>query len=142
LQLSQKKDAVKPIKILFYMLIAGGLGGITNSILVWLLGTLGVTPALGFGMAPDLTFEWLFRRVFASALWGIIFFIPVYEDAPIKKGVLLSILPWLSSVLFVFPQQMHVGLFGLGFGLGTPIWTLFFAAVWGVTATLFLSWVK
>jgi len=124
------------------MLIAGGLGGITNSILVWLLGTLGVTPALGFGMAPDLTFEWLFRRVFASALWGIIFFIPVYEDAPIKKGVLLSILPWLSSVLFVFPQQMHVGLFGLGFGLGTPIWTLFFAAVWGVTATLFLSWVK
>ncbi len=124
------------------MLIAGGLGGITNSILVWLLGTLGVTPALGFGMAPDLTFEWLFRRVFASALWGIIFFIPVYEDAPIKKGALLSILPWLSSVLFVFPQQMNVGLFGLGFGLGTPVWTLFFAAVWGVTATLFLSWVK
>jgi len=124
------------------MLIAGGLGGITNSILVWLLGTLGVTPALGFGMAPDFTFEWLFRRVFASALWGIIFFIPVYEDAPIKKGALLSILPWLSSVLFVFPQQMNAGLFGLGFGLGTPIWTLFFAAVWGVTATLFLSWVK
>lgn len=124
------------------MLIAGGLGGITNSILVWLLGTLGVTPALGFGMAPDLTFEWLFRRVFASALWGIIFFIPVYENAPIKKGALLSILPWLSSVLFVFPQQMNVGLFGLGFGLGTPVWTLFFAAVWGVTATLFLSWVK
>ncbi len=133
---------MKPIKILSYMLIAGGLGGITNSILVWLLGTLGVTPALGFGMAPDLTFEWLFRRVFASALWGIIFFIPVYENAPIKKGALLSILPWLSSVLFVFPQQMNVGLFGLGFGLGTPVWTLFFAAVWGVTATLFLSWVK
>jgi len=34
---------------------------------------------------------------------------------------------------------MNVGFFGLGFGLGTPVWTLFFAAVWGVTGTLFLS---
>ncbi len=127
------------MKTLLYILIAGGLGGITNSILVWLLGVLGVTPALGFGMAPELTLEWLFRRVFASALWGIIFLIPIYENAPIKKGAILSILPWLSSVLFVFPVRMDVGFWGLGFGLGTPVWTLFFAAVWGVTGTLFLS---
>jgi hypothetical protein len=38
---------------------------------VWSLGSLGVTPALGFGMTPELTFEWLLRRVFASALWGV-----------------------------------------------------------------------
>ena len=130
---------MNPIKTISCVFIAGGLGGVTNSILVWLLGTLGVTPALGFSMAPDLSFEWLFRRVFASALWGIIFLIPVYEDAPVKKGAILSVLPWLSSILFVFPVRMDVGFFGLGFGLGTPVWTLFFAAVWGVTGTLFLS---
>lgn len=121
------------------MFVAGGLGGITNSIMVWSLGVLKVTPALGFGMAPELTFEWLLRRVFASALWGVIFLIPIYEKAPIKKGVILSIFPWLSSVLFVFPVRMDVGFFGLEFGNGTPIWTFFFAAIWGVTGTLFLS---
>ena len=130
---------MKAIKTGCYMFVAGGLGGITNSILVWSLGALGITPALGFGMAPELTFEWLLRRVFASALWGVIFLIPIYEKAPIKKGAILSILPWLSSVLFVFPVRMNIGFFGLEFGNGTPIWTLFFAAVWGVTGTLFLS---
>ena len=130
--------AVKTIKIRLSVFVAGGLGGITNSIMVWSLGILGVTPALGFGMAPDLTVEWLFRRVFASALWGVIFLIPIYEKAPIKKGVTLSILPWLSSVLFIFPIRMNVGFLGLEFGKGTPIWTLFFAAIWGITGTLFL----
>ncbi|MCF6187614.1 MAG: hypothetical protein L3J49_09125 [Desulfobulbaceae bacterium] len=119
--------------------MAGGLGGITNSIVVWLLGVSGVTPALGFGMVPELTFEWLFRRVFASALWGFIFLIPIYQNDPIKKGVILGILPWLSSVLFIFPVRMNVGFFGLEFGNGTPVWTFFFAAIWGVTGTLFLS---
>ena len=130
---------MKPLKLVFYVLLAGALGGFTNSIVVWSLGALGVTPALGFSMAPDLSFEWLFRRVFASAIWGLIFLIPVYNSAPIKKGAVLSILPWLSSALVVFPMRMDVGFFGLGFGIGTPIWTLLFAAVWGITGTLFLS---
>ena len=125
MRLRHRKIAVKVIKIVLYVFVAGGLGGLTNSIVVWSLGMLGVTPALGFGMTPELTFEWLLRRVFASA--------------PIKKGAVLSILPWLSSALIVFPMRMDVGFFGLGFGIGTPIWTLFFAAIWGITGTLFLS---
>ena len=130
---------MKKINILFYICLAGALGGLTNSIVVWSLGALGVTPMLGFSMAPELTFEWLFRRVFASAIWGVIFLIPVYQSSPIKKGALLSVLPWLSSALIVFPFRMDVGYFGLGFGAGTPLWTLFFAAIWGVTGTLFLA---
>ena len=129
---------MKAIKKVFYVFIAGGLGGLTNSIAVWSLGNLGITPALGFGMSPEWSLEWLLRRIFASTLWGIIFLIPIYEKAPIKKGAVLSILPWLSSVLIVFPMRMDVGFFGLGLGFGTPLWTLFFAAVWGVTGTLFL----
>jgi hypothetical protein len=127
------------IKKIFYVFVAGGLGGFTNSVVVWMLGALRITPALGFNMTAEWTSQWVFRRVFASAIWGIIFLIPVYKNAPIKKGALLSILPWLSSVLFVFPMQMNAGFFGLGFGIATPIWTLFFAAIWGVTGTLFLA---
>ncbi len=139
MRLQQTRVAVKALTILFYMFVAGALGGLTNSIVVWSLGVLGLTPALGFSMAPELSFEWLFRRVFASALWGIIFLIPIYKNAPVKKGAALSILPWLSSALLVFPMRMDVGFFGLGFGIGTPIWTFFFATVWGITGTLFLS---
>ena len=126
-------------KLFLYLFIAGALGGLTNSIVVWSLGAMGVTPALGFSMAPELTFEWVFRRIFASGLWGIIFLIPVYKKNPIKKGAVLSILPWLSSALIIFPMRMDVGYFGLGFGIGTPIWTLLFAIIWGVTGTMFLS---
>ena len=126
-------------KLMLYLFIAGALGGLVNSIVVWSLGAAGVTPALGFSMAPELTFEWVFRRVFASGLWGIIFLIPVYKHNPIKKGAVLSILPWLSSALIIFPTRMDVGYFGLGFGIGTPIWTLLFATIWGVTGTIFLS---
>ena len=127
------------LTMLFIVFLAGAIGGLTNSFTVWGLGALGVTPSLGFSMAPDLTVEWLARRVFASGLWGIIFLIPLYNRSPIKKGVILSVLPWLSSALVVFPFSMEMGWFGLGFGLGTPVWTLFFAAIWGVTGTLFLS---
>ena len=132
-------NQIKSMSVLFYLFIAGALGGLTNSAVVWLLGDTGITPSLGFSMAPELTFEWVFRRVFASGLWGIIFLIPVYKGHPFKKGMLLSILPWLSSALIVFPLRMDVGFFGFGFGIGTPIWTLLFAAIWGVTGTLFLS---
>ena len=127
------------LKLLFYIFIAGALGGLSNSLVVWFLGRTGITPALGFSMAPPLTFEWIFRRILASGVWGIIFLLPVYKNSPVKKGALLSVLPWLSSVLYVFPMQMDAGYWGLGFGLGTPIWTLFFAMVWGVTGTLFLA---
>ena len=127
------------IKTLFYLFIAGGLGGLTSGILVWGLGASGVTPTLGFNMVPELTIEWISRRVFASGLWGVIFLIPIYRSSAILKGAVLGILPWLSSVLFVFPYRMDIGFFGLDIGSGTPLWTLFFGMVWGVTGTLFLA---
>ncbi len=125
--------------LIFLIFLAGAVGGFTNSIVVWSLGAAGITPSLGFSMAPDLSVEWIARRIVASGLWGIIFLIPVYNKSPIKKGVTLSILPWLSSALIVFPFKMEMGWFGLDFGLATPIWTLFFATIWGVTGTLILS---
>ncbi len=100
---------------------------------------MGITPATGFNMTPDLTVEWLFRRIFASGLWGIIFLIPIFRRSPLVKGAVLGILPWLSSVFFVFPYKMNVGFFGLDLGLGTPLWTLFFGCFWGVTGTVFLA---
>ncbi len=130
---------MKTTQKLFYIFLAGGLGGFTNSLVVWSLAKLGITPALGFTMIPGGGPEWWMRRIAASALWGIIFLIPICQKKPVTKGAILSVLPWLSSVLFVFPVQMKMGFFGMGFGVATPLWTLFFAMVWGVTGTLFLA---
>ncbi|MFT7596817.1 MAG: hypothetical protein ACI8R4_004159 [Paracoccaceae bacterium] len=121
------------------VLLAGALGGFTSGILVWALGAAGITPALGFAMTPDLTVGWMSRRVFASAIWGIIFLIPIYRDSPVLKGAILGILPWLSSILIVLPYRMGVGFLGLDLGMGTPVWTLLFGVIWGVTGTVFLS---
>lgn len=130
---------MRAVKTGLFLLVAGGLGGFSSGMLVWALGALGITPALGFNMVPELTAGWMLRRVFASAIWGIIFLIPIYRNSPVMKGTVLGILPWLSSILFVFPYRMDAGFFGLGMGAATPLWTLFFGAVWGVTETLFLS---
>ena len=127
------------IRILLLVLLAGAMGGFTSGILVWALGAVGITPALGFAMTPELTVAWMFRRMFASAIWGFIFLIPIYRSAPVKRGAVLGILPWLSSILLVLPYRMDAGFLGLDLGLGTPVWTLFFGAVWGITGTLFLS---
>ncbi len=126
-------------KTIIYLFIAGALGGFTSGVLVWALGQAGITPALGFAFMPEFTVEWISRRVFASGWWGVIFLIPIYQKSPMIKGAILGILPWLSSILIIFPYKMNVGFFGLGLGMGTPLWTLFFGFVWGATGTLFLA---
>jgi len=120
------------LKKLIFVLIAGGFGGLISGILVWVLGTTGVTPALGFNMVPDFSAGWISRRVLASVVWGLVFLIPIYRNAPLMKGAVLGILPWLSSILWVLPQVKGAGFLGLDLGMGTPIWTLFFGAFWGV----------
>ena len=126
------------VKTLVLVLIAGALGGLSSGILVWLLGALGVTPALGFHMVPEFSKGWITSRVVFSAVWGLIFLIPIYGNAPVMKGIVLGLLPWLSSIFYVLPYVKGAGMLGLGMGWGTPLWTLFFGCFWGVTGTLFL----
>jgi len=121
------------------VLIAGGLGGLSSGILVWALGAMGVTPALGFNMVPAFSAGWITSRVLFSAVWGLVFLIPIYRGAPVMKGVVLGILPWLSSIFYMLPYGKGAGLLGLDLGYGTPLWTLFFGCFWGVTGTLFLA---
>ena len=61
------------------VLLAGAFGGLINSIALWLFGVLGVTPALGFHMTPDLTPKWLIPRVVISGLWGLLFLLPILQ---------------------------------------------------------------
>jgi len=127
------------LRKIILVLIAGAFGGLASGLLVWALGALGVTPALGFNMVPDLTPRWMSGRVGASAIWGLIFLIPIYRHSPVLKGSVLGLLPWLSSIFWMLPHVKGAGFLGLDMGMGTPLWTLFFGIFWGISGTLFLK---
>jgi hypothetical protein len=61
------------MKILM-VLITGILGGLVNSLEVWIFGVIGIDQALGFKMEPALTVSWLMPRLISSGLWGCYFF--------------------------------------------------------------------
>jgi len=50
------KKLAKRLTVIFS---AGCLGGLANSLAVWLFGAYGVTKALGVRIAPDLSPIWL-----------------------------------------------------------------------------------
>ncbi|MFZ5774489.1 MAG: hypothetical protein ACOY3Z_03275 [Thermodesulfobacteriota bacterium] len=120
-------------------LVAGATGGLVNSLTLWLLGDLGITPALGFNLAPELTMPWLMQRLVPSAIWGLLFLLPFWKDALLRKGLVLSLPLWLVMMLVVFPMKMQAGMFGLALGAGAPVWGFLFTSLWGVTASQFLA---
>lgn len=122
-------------------LMAGLIGGLANSIGIWVFGILGINQALHFNMTPQFTLPWLMPRLISSALWGLLFLLPFWEDRLIQKGLVLSIGP-LALMLFMMFPKMGAGMFGLNLGAGAPFVALFFTAVWGVTAALFLKGVN
>ena len=123
------------------VLIAGILGGLVNSLGVWIFGVIGINQALGFKMAPALTVSWLMPRLISSGLWGLLFLLPFWRDSLIKKGIILSTAP-LTIMLFIIFPKMEAGMLGLELGNTAPLFAVFFTMVWGITAAIFLKVVK
>lgn len=118
---------------------AGCLGGLANSLTVWLFGALGISQALGVSLAPPLTRAWLYQRVVWGGLWGFLFLLPVKGLTYPARGLLFSLGPSLGQLLVVFPFQAQMGFFGFRLGYLTPALVLFFNAVWGVFAAYWLK---
>ena len=117
---------------------AGCVGGLVNSLVVWLAGYGGLTIALGVGIAPELTAGWLYPRIVWGGLWGLLFLLPMLNSSPIRRGLLLSLGPTLAQLFIVFPLVASKSLFGMQLGPLTPLLVTLFNAVWGVTASLVL----
>lgn len=115
---------------------AGCLGALANSITVWFFGEIGITSALGVSISPSLTPEWLYPRIVWGGLWGILFFLPVFNSISLLKGSLLSLFPTAIQLFVVFPFKAQKGMAGLELGLYTPVLVLFFNWVWGVVTAL------
>ena len=118
---------------------AGCLGGLVNSLVVWRVGERGITTALGVGIAPDLTWPWLYRRIVWGGLWGALFILPFLRKSIIGRGLLYSLGPTLVQLFVVYPLKEQRGLLGLELGNMTPLFVLIFNALWGITAAVWLE---
>lgn len=121
---------------------AGCLGGLFNSIVVWLFGVIGITQALGVSISPPLTPGWLYPRIVWGGLWGFLFFLPVVNERILLKGILLSINPTLVQLFIVFPVQTGKGMLGLDLGILTPVFVIVFNMAWGMAAALWIRWAE
>lgn len=122
-------------------IFAGGvLGGLTNGLVVWLFGRYGIAAALGVAIAPPFTPPWLYHRLVWGGLWGFAFLLPILKRRWFTKGLVISLGPTLVQLFVVFPYQAHRDMLGLDLGLLTPLLVVFYNAVWGWTAALWIRW--
>lgn len=120
---------------------AGCLGGMANSIAVWLSGAYGITKALGVNISPSLSAGWLYPRIVWGGIWGLLFFLPIFRNSVIKRGLLLSLAPTIVQLFFVFPYQAHQGMMGMGLGAMTPVFVFVFNAIWGITVAIWIRYI-
>lgn len=118
---------------------AGALGGLVNSVSLWVMGRYGITAMMGVKIAPKLVPMWLYPRIVWGGLWGFLFLIPILRYSPFKRGVLFSLGPTAVQLLVLFPFKAYKGYFGLELGGMTPVLVIVLNAVWGVSAAYWLS---
>jgi hypothetical protein len=118
---------------------AGCLGGLINSLAVWIFGELGISSAMGVSIAPELSPGWLYPRLVWGGIWGLLFLLPLMPASIFARGLVFSIGPTLVQLFFVFPMNANKGMLGLDLGLLTPVLVVVFNAIWGWTAAIWLK---
>jgi hypothetical protein len=119
---------------------AGVLGGLVNSLALWLCGALGVNQLLGVALAPKLTAAWMYPRLVWGGLWGWLFLLHFPKLTYPSRGLVYSLVPSLVQMFIVFPLVAHKGVGGIELGYLTPFLVLFFNALWGLVAAIWLKW--
>ena len=119
---------------------AGCLGGLVNSLAVWIFGFYGITAAIGVKIAPQLSPPWLYPRIVWGGIWGLLFLLPLLKKSILLRGLIFSLGPTLVQLFIVFPMKANKGVMGLDLGALTPLAVVVFNAVWGVTAAIWLRW--
>jgi hypothetical protein len=121
---------------------AGCLGGLVNSLAVWIFGVLGITATLGVKIAPQLSAAWLYPRIVWGGIWGVLFLLPLMKRNFLTRGLIFSLGPTLVQLFVVFPIKANKGVMGFDLGALTPVAVIVFNAIWGVTAAIWLRWTK
>ncbi|NIW86847.1 MAG: hypothetical protein GWN09_09705 [Gammaproteobacteria bacterium] len=113
---------------------AGSVGGLANSIAVWLFGAIGITAALGVAIGPALTPPWLYPRLVWGGIWGALLLLPILRRRVVLRGLLFGLGPTIVQLGIVLPIKAQKGMLGLELGTLTPVFVLIFNSVWGIVA--------
>jgi hypothetical protein len=116
-------NLAKKISLVF---AAGCLGGLLNSLAVWIFGAFGITAALGVKIAPALSAPWLYPRLVWGGIWGLLFLLPLLQRRVLAQGLIFSLGPTLVQLFVVLPMKANK--------------VFFFNAIWGVAAAIWLRW--
>jgi hypothetical protein len=119
---------------------AGSLGGLVNSLAVWIFGVIGISSALGVKIAPSLSASWLYPRLVWGGIWGLLFLLPLMQKRYLYRGLIFSLGPTVVQLFIVFPIQASKGIMGFDLGLLTPFLVFVFNAIWGLAAAIWLRW--
>jgi len=117
---------------------SGCVGGLISSLVLWILGSRGITGKLGVNLAPDLSLEWLFPQLVWGGIWGALFILPMLKKSFLVRGLIFSLAPTLVQLFVIFPMVAEKGMMGLKLGNYTPLVVFVVNAVWGVTAGFWL----
>ena len=131
------KKAIRNISLVFS---AGCIGGLLNSLVVWWFGSLGLPAKLGVKIAPALTLAWLYPRIVWGGLWGVLFLLPLWTGRHLLRGLVFSLGPTAMMLFYIFPTKAQKGMMGMALGDFTPLFVVFYNAVWGVSAAIWLAW--
>ena len=130
-------NLAKKISLVF---AAGCLGGLLNSLAVWIFGVIGITSALGVKIAPPLSAPWLYPRLVWGGIWGLLFLLPVMQKRFLYRGLIFSLGPTIVQLFIVFPIKASKKIMGFDLGLLTPLLVFVFNAIWGIAAAIWLRW--
>ena len=112
----------------------GALGGLVDSLNIWLMGRVGISDLLGVGMKPEFTAPWLYQRMIWGGIWMLLLLLPVLQGRTAARGMLFSLLPSAMMLFLVLPS-MGKGMLGLGFGSMTPVVVVGLNLIYGLVAS-------
>jgi hypothetical protein len=112
----------------------GALGGLVDSLNIWLMGKAGISDLLGVGMKPEFTAPWLYQRMIWGGIWMLLLLLPVLKGRTAVRGMLFSLLPSAMMLFLVLPS-MGKGMLGLGFGSLTPVVVIGLNLIYGLVAS-------
>ena len=116
----------------------GAIGGLVDSIDIWVLSHLGITSLLGVSMKPEFTAPWLYQRMVWSGIWMLLLLLPIWQNRTMLRGCIFSLLPSAMMLFVVFPD-MGKGVLGLGFGVMTPLVVIGLNFIYGIIAAFWYN---
>lgn len=121
---------------------AGTLGGLANSLALWLFGYYGFNETLEVDIHPELTAAWLYPRLVWGGLWGLLFLPRVLVNNVVQRAFLLSLGPTLVQLLIVFPHKLGLGYGGVELGQLTPAVVVVANLIWALITALSLRMMR